>query len=468
MDTQSELNQLRAELESLKQTQSSGLVFHRYPEEGDAQLLLQGMIPSLSFNSHHSTVKNDSGSPPHLLFEGDNLSTLTALAATHKDRIDLIYIDPPYNTGNRSFVYNDAYHSTDGFKHSKWLSFMHPRLVLAKELLSKEGIIFVSIDDNSQAVLRLLMDSIFGSANFIGDVIRKTKSTTPDAKSGFNLQHENTLVYAKHRPSVSLKGKEKDFSRYKNPDNHPRGPWVSENPSARSGNPEHSYFPITNPFTGQVDLPPEGRLWSFSKNTVQKHIDNGTIVFKKENDGGRGFIWRRYAADVKNRFQSLNSLDGVSNEYLNQVGTKELKSLGMAGKFSYPKPSSFVKHLASFFPKDAIVLDFFAGSGTTGHAIAELNAEDSGQRQCILVTNNVEEDGNNNGIAQDVTSERMRRVLTGGVNNEGCGLEGELHYYTVVFVNPEKAVELESSEYVSSVQQTVSSLTEQRILLPVI
>lgn len=445
---------LRQENTRLKKSKDKlGLTYKTTAENGDAQMLLQGSIPFLKRIDELSVMKNDN-EPNHLLIEGDNISSLTILQQTHREKVDVIYIDPPYNTGNEDFVYNDNFKDKqpkgvhyvkrdDSFRHSKWLSFMKPRLELAKSLLKTTGVIFVSIDDNEQAYLKILMDEVFGSQNFVGELIRKTKSTTNDAGTGFNTQHESCLIFAKDSSKVRLEGAEKDLSRYTNPDDDPRGPWASDNPSAKSGTMENGWFPVVNPYTGKEDYPPEGRFWVFSKNTIQKHIDNGTIVFKKKyRKNERGFIYKRHLSQLKTTKQILNSLDTVDNRFMNQAATKEsLKVIG--DSFTYPKGIAFLKHILSFVNKSAIVLDFFAGSGTTGQAVAELNKEDGGTRQAILCTNNFEQDGTENGIARGITAERMRRVLTGkdwADGKEHDALPGNLTYYQVSFRNNESYI----------------------------
>lgn len=342
----------------------------------------------------------------NLLIEGDNYFALQLLQFTHRGKIDVIYIDPPYNTGNGDFKYNDAYvGSDDGSRHSKWLSFMDKRLKLARELLSNDGLIFISIDENEQAHLKCLLDSIFGYDNFIFDLIRKTKSTTNDAKTGINLQHEYCLVYAKNIKNINLLGGEKNLTDYANPDNDPNGPWISGNPTAKSGS-DLNYFEMKNPYTGKIDLPPKGRYWCFSTNTVEKHIQNNTIVFKKSHKKKeRGFIYKGYLNNLKTTQKTLDSLFFVDNSYMNQNATKEFKKILDANSFPYPKGVNFIKHiLMHSTKKNSIVLDFFSGSGTTGQAVLELNQDDDGKRNFILCTNN------ENNICESVTYERFNRL----------------------------------------------------------
>ncbi len=281
-----------------------GLANALYSEPCQKQLKLQESFTPQTLASKH---------PNNAIIIGDNLDALKLLKSAYSEKIKMIYIDPPYNTGNDDFIYVDNFRkdyqkilrevglmevdengkeieseSLKFFKntqgsgtHSGWLSFMLPRLKLAHDLLKEDGVIFISIDDNECANLKILCDEIFGEDNFVGDFIRKTKSTTNDAKIGLNYQHEFLLCYAKNKEFVNLLGGEKNLENYKNPDNDPNGAWINDNPSAKSGNMKTGYFGVTNPYTNKVDYPPVGMFWRFSQNTLQKHIDEGRICFKK-------------------------------------------------------------------------------------------------------------------------------------------------------------------------------------------
>ncbi|WP_324714498.1 site-specific DNA-methyltransferase [Helicobacter pylori] len=354
-----------------------------------------------AFKKNNKILKplNESTSK-HILIKGDNLDALKILKQSYSEKIKMIYIDPPYNTKNDSFIYSDDFSQSNeeilktldyskekldyiknlfGSKcHSGWLSFMYPRLLLAKDLLKQDGVIFISIDDNECAQLKLLCDEIFGEGNFVADFIRKTKSTTNDAKTGVNYQHEFLLCYAKDKNYTNLLGGEKNLENYKNPDNDPNGAWINDNPSAKSGNMKTGYFAVTNPYTNKVDYPPVGGFWRFSQNTMQKHIDEGHICFKKEHkDNERGFIYKRYLKDLKTTKKTFDSLIFSDNCYMNQVATKELLSLELAEYFSYPKGVDFMAKIVEHATeKGDIILDFFAGSGTTAHAVLESNKSD--------------------------------------------------------------------------------------------
>ena len=317
----------------------------------------------------------------------------------------MIYIDPPYNTG-KDFVYQDNFYingqfdeegnrlfentEANGRFHTDWLNMMYPRLKMARDLLTDDGVIFISIDDNEVSNLRKICDEIFGGGNFVADFIRKTKSSTNDAKTGLNYQHEMLLCFAKNKYNANLLGGSKNLSNYQNPDNDPNGVWVSADPSAKSGSYETGYFPIKNPYTNKEDYPPEGRFWAFSKNTLQQHIDNGRVCFKKEyKDNERGFIYKRYLKDLNTTLETFDSLKFTDNKFMNQVATKELKNLELVEYFPYPKGCNFLKEIIIHgSDKNSLILDFFSGSATTAHAVMhmQLNAEDGGgNRKFIMV-----------------------------------------------------------------------------------
>jgi len=354
-------------------------------------------------------VKEDSlnwDTTENLYIEGDNLEVLKLLQESYLGNIKLIYIDPPYNTG-KDFLYKDKFAQDrdeyledsgqvdeegnllfqnteyNGRFHSDWLTMMYPRLKLAKNLLSKDGVIFISIDDNEVHNLRKICDEIFGERNFVGEIIRKTKSSTNDPILNFNMQHDAIIVYSKS-DKFSFLGLPKDLSRYKNPDNDSNGPWVSSDPSAKSGG-EGTYFEIINPYTKKIDLPPQGRFWAFNKATFEEYVRSGKITFKKKHGPNeRGFIFKTYLKQLTNKVKPMDSLYFVRNEYMNQSATKELNDLNI--EFSYPKPVKFIKDLLKYsVDKNALILDFFSGSATTAHAVMELNAEDGGNRKYIMV-----------------------------------------------------------------------------------
>ena len=372
----------------------------------------------------------------HLLIEGDNYHTLSVLNYTHQGKIDLIYIDPPYNTGNKDFIYNDKYVDTvDTYRHSKWLNFMSKRLELARELLTERGSIFISIDENEFAQLKMLCDKIFGEENFVIDIIwNSRKSVSNDTI--ISLNHNHTLFYAKkisflqaNKTKYRLKASDEKFS---NPDNDVRGNWVADPfdaPQIR----KNLEYPIINPNTGETFYPPKGRHWRTTQEEFNKYSADGRIVFGK--NGKTKPQLKRFFTEAETKGISAKSIwDDVGTT---TNGTQELEKMFGEKIFNNPKPTSLIKRIleiASF--RDSIVLDFFAGSGTTGQAVIEYNKFDGGSRQFILATNNE----NNNGygrILDDVCYPRINKIFNGYENNKGekiDGLGNNLKYFKTSFV----------------------------------
>ncbi|KAF2956230.1 site-specific DNA-methyltransferase [Marinitoga sp. 38H-ov] len=375
-----------------------------------ARLLATDSVTTLIKEDKEWNNKEENKNSQNLLIRGDNLEVLKHLSNAYYKKIKMIYIDPPYNTGDDGFVYQDNrkftveefsklagvdeekakrildFVNSSSNSHSAWLTFMYPILYIARQLLRDDGIIFVSIDENEVAQLRILMDEIFGEENFVGDFIRKTKSMTGDKKTGLNIQHESIVCYARNISNIFLEGEEKDFDKYDNPDNDPNGEWVSADPSAKSGGPS-LYFEIINPYTGKIDLPPKGRYWAFSKETYTEYVKKGKIKFKTHHKNNeRGFIFKRYKNELQSSRNPVNSLEFCNNIYMNQAGTKELRELLNGEYFQNPKPVVLIKKLIYYSTSETdLILDFFAGSGTTGDAVMQLNAEDGGNRRYILV-----------------------------------------------------------------------------------
>lgn len=345
-----------------------------------------------------SSIDNFDEQCDGLLVNADNFQYLNLSQEKQTAKVKCIYIDPPYNTGGDGFVYKD------GYSHSSWLSMMNDRLRLAREYLTDDGVIFISIDEHEADNLKKICNMCFGDNNFVADFIRKTKSMTGDEGTGVNIQHENLLCYAKNKTNLFLIGDNKEFSSYSNPDNDINGEWTSGDPSAKSGG-ETTYFPIMNPYTGREDYPPKGRFWAFSKETLQEYIKNERIVFKRDyKNSERGFIFKRYKNNLSSNFNPINSLFATENDFMNSVGTKELFTIFNKNLFNNPKPQYLIqKIITSVNNKKANVLDYFAGSGTTGHAVINLNRGDNGNRKYILV-----EMGN---YFDQVTKPRIQKVI---------------------------------------------------------
>lgn len=371
---------------------------------------------------------------PHIIIEGDNYHALTCLNYTHRGKIDVIYIDPPYNTGSDGFTYKDKRilkEFPDGspvpkehpLRHSYWLSFMSKRLELAKNLLSDNGVIFISIDDNEQANLKLLCDKVFGEENYLNTIIWNKNSTTVMLnKEGFSSNTEYVMLYKKGK-SIQLQNNpisDKLAKSYNKDDNDGRGRYGSVHLYTNTNNnklvalkmPDGSYFEAK---------------WQVTQETFDQYVKDG-LVFKTPTG------WRKkiYLSNCKGSVPvTLLEQDTVGTT---KTGTSELQNIFETTPFAYPKPTTLIKYLIDRYPiKNATILDFFAGSGTTLHATMKLNAEDGGNRQCILVQ---QREGENN-ICENVTYERNRRVMCGYTNAKGEqveGLGGRLKYYRTAFV----------------------------------
>lgn len=431
-------NEEKSELLGLLRKQKKyGLVWEDKPE--DVEERLRDELPVLIEDTSKAIISTDADAPNHLLIEGDNLEALTALAYTHEGKIDVIYIDPPYNTGNKDFVYNDHFvDKEDSYRHSKWLSFMSKRLRIAKQLLSDKGVIFISIDDNEQAQLKLLCDEVFGGENNVGTIIWK-KKTNGNNMGLIAPVHDYILSYAHNINNLSNKSFGLPLSdeylkkKYSNPDNDPRGPWTTSDLSANHKGP---YYPITNPLTGEVHYPSKGRYWVFNENETLRRIDEGLIIFGKS--GNAKPVQKVF---LQNRETKKKNADSWWDKHgMNEDGTVELTEIfNESKKFVHPKPTITIKHLLTLpSNRDFTILDFFAGSGTTLHATMQLNAEDSGHRKCILVTNN------ENNICEEVTYERNKRVINGYTTPKGeevAGLKNNtLRYYRTSFVGRSRSM----------------------------
>ena len=416
----------RAALLELAATKRYGLVWEERTE--DVEERLREELPVLVEDKDLALTGGDKDAPNHILIEGDNLEALTTLSYTHEGKVDVIYIDPPYNTGNKDFVYNDSFvDSEDSYRHSKWLSFMSKRLRIAKRLLSDRGVIFISIDDNEQANLKLLCDEVFGERLFVTDLIwRSSDSSNHDSKK-FSIDYNHTLVYSKNDDWQPLKIErtEDNNAHYKNPDNDPRGPWFPSN--VQSPNPRANLmFDIVSTQGHIIKAPTKG--WRWSKEKMQEWIEDGTIIF---SDGGKRLVKKTFLKDQDGIIPS-NIWWDIEITGHNRNAKYELKKifpeLKTSDVFSTPKPTKFIRRILEISSyKESVILDFFAGSGTTLHAVMQLNKKDGSRRQCILVTNN------ENNICRDVTYERNRRVIEGYTTPKGVQVEGlhdnNLRYY---------------------------------------
>ena len=421
----------------LRESKTYGLVWEDKPEAMEERL--RDELPVLTEVKERALISEDKDAPNHILIEGDNLEALTTLAYTHAGRIDVIYIDPPYNTGNKDFVYNDSFvDKEDSYRHSKWLSFMSRRLKIAKQLLSDKGVIFISIDDNEQAQLKLLCDEIFSNSNFMGNIIWQSRTSISN-DDYISTNHNHTFIFAKQITSVQFNGEPIPDKDYVNPDNDPRGPWklVPIDANHVGGD---TVYGIINPNTGVEYFPPNKRIWAYNREGFEKLLKDGRIKFgmnDKSSPKRKMYLRERIAKGDSKTPSSI-----LLNAGTTQDGTNELISILGLKIFDYPKPSTFIKRLLYYTTqqnKNSITLDFFAGSGTTLHATMQLNAEDGGHRQCILVTNN------ENGICENVTYERNKRVIQGYTTPKGEHVAGltnnNLRYYRTEFVSRNRSVQ---------------------------
>ena len=406
-----------------------GLVWERDEIEADAALNDDYVALDLDAGLSHGD-----GPWSNLIIEGDNYDALRALRMTHKGAIRCIYIDPPYNTGNRDFVYNDRFvDKTHRFRHSLWLEFMYRRLQLAKELLADDGVIFVSIDDNELFRLGMLMDRVFGEDNWIQTLIwKKSYGGGAKAKHVVGL-HEYVLCFAKQKGligRIELPPDPKVLKYYKFRDEkfERRGPYRLQPLATNSMDMrENLRYPI--PYNGEEVWP--ARQWQWSRERVMAALEDDGLVFT--NKGGEWTInYKQYLLDENGNGRGAKPYSIIEGPYT-QEGTGEVRDILGDGKaFSFPKPSGVIAHLISYLPTDTLVLDFFAGSGTTAHAVAKLNAEDGGNRKFILVSSTeATEDAPDKNLCRDVCAQRVRRVLGGYTNAKGeavAGLGGGFAY----------------------------------------
>jgi site-specific DNA-methyltransferase (adenine-specific) len=410
------------EIENALTEKKYGLVWEKHSERVDE--MLKTHIPVFS-EAEEKKIIVDNGDDFNFLLEGDNLHSLKLLEKTHKGKIDVIYIDPPYNTKNREFIYDDCMiGEDDGYRHSKWLSFMAERLKISKELLSENGAIFINIDDNEHAQLKLLCDDVFGEENFLTSIPWHNRNSIQN-DTDISVNHEYILVYAKYKRVDNrrlkdsnrdkweqLKGftflpKETDKTKFSNPDNDLRGLWKADPFDAPNVRPNLTYT-IINPNTGEEYLPPRGRHWRISQDKFADALADNRIVFGKNGKG---------RPQLKVFYDEVNFKGAVADTWFDSdifgtstEGKKELLKLlpdtDAKKVFSTPKPTRLYVELMRISLKNtnATVLDYFAGSGTTGHAVMQLNKEDGGNRKYILCTNN------ENNICEEVTYQRLKNI----------------------------------------------------------
>ena len=426
-------------------------------------------MPTLDFKgkqhiySHHLTVPyhplkpdesgscNPAGIDDNLIIHGDNLHALKALLPRYANRIKCIYIDPPYNTGNEEWIYNDNVNSPlmqkwldknspidneDLERHDKWLCMMWPRLHLLKELLADDGVIFISIDDNEQHHLRMLMDEIFGEENFLADIIWQHRYGRSNNAKLFSNQREHVIAYRKSDAlfHIRVKRDEKLNETYSNPDNDLRGDWVSSsyvNPATKEQRPNLVYS-VVNPHTEAIVNHPT-HAWKYSQSTYEEHVREDRLWWGVKGNLRyprlKNFLSESEEKGIVPIDLMLADLAGTTDE-----GTKQLQEVmqSTALDFNNPKPTRLIENLIEIAEggsskADAIILDSFAGSGTTAHAVLAMNKEDDGNRKFIIIEC---ED-----YAETLTAERVRRVINGidTAKDETLqqGLGGSFRYCTL-------------------------------------
>ncbi len=366
----------------------------------------------------------------NLLVEGDNLQALKALLPYYAGKVKCIYIDPPYNTGNEKWAYNDNVNSPeirkwlgqtvgkeadDLSRHDKWLCMMYPRLVLLRDFLREDGAIFISIDDNEQQSLRFILDEIFGAQNFVATIIWQKMDSPKNTAVHFSEDHDYIVVYARDgnrwKPN-KLPRTEAMLARYKNPDNDSRGPWLLSDLAARNFY-NAGRYPITTKAGRVIDGPPAGSYWRVSKERFDELEKDGRIWWGKSGDNRPGI--KRFLSEVQ---------EGVVPQTLwfwKDVGStrnakQELSQLMAAGAsedlFITPKPTGLIQRILQIATNaNDLILDSFAGSGTTAHAVLQMNHEHGGDRHFLLIEID-------SAIAKDITAERIKRLVHGYKNTK--------------------------------------------------
>jgi adenine-specific DNA-methyltransferase len=447
------------EIKKLKKRRKYGIVWDEERARESFEKKAKGKLPILK-ELKDREIRTKERDPINVLIEGDNYHALSVLSYTHKGNVDVIYIDPPYNTGKKDeWKFNDRYvDDEDAYRHSKWLSFMEKRLRLAKSLLKTEGVIFISIDDNEYAQLKLLCDEIYGEKNFVASIVWQKVYSPKNQSRIISTDHEFILTYAKKIDKTDfslLPRTEKMNERYKNPDNDSRGLWQSGDLIANEER-KNGHFIIKGPHGDEFDAP-LGKHWAYSKENLEGFIGDNRIWFGKE---GKSFPRLKQFLSEVQQGRKASTIFPYTEVGHSDEAKKELKEFfGQSEElFSTPKPTRLIKQILRLIKnRDAIVLDFFAGSGTTGQSTLELNREDGGNRLFILCTNN-EVDSKTDlefaergihkgspeyekeGICQKICYPRIEKVIKGYSNSDGKqtdGIGGNLKYFITDFVESE-------------------------------
>lgn len=428
------------EIESALNSKKYGLVWEKHEEAVDIQM--QDNIPVFTEANDKEICFVPNGEYNFLL-EGDNLHSLRLLEKTHRGKVDVIYIDPPYNTKNKDFIYDDVFvDGADGYRHSKWISFMAERLSIAEKLLSDKGCIFISIDDNEQASLKILCDEIFGEDKFVAHIPWRKRTAKSDVPFGISQDCESILCYANSEFRAAVKGKER---KYFETDDFPGRQWRFHDLTTQRTIEErpNSNYTMVNPKNGEEFPVNPLRCWAITIDTFQQYYDENRVIFPGDYDflNISKPVLRYWKDDDMKKAGADFGLVAASTYLpseivgMTQDGTKEITALFGSKKFSYPKPVGLIKYLveiATVRNTEALILDFFAGSGTTAQAVLELNQADNGNRKFILCTNN------ENKICEDITYPRIKTVITGKRTDGSVyseGIPANLKYYRTDFVS---------------------------------
>ncbi len=436
-------------IKNLKRRKKFGLVWEDKPEEIVRQV--EAELPVIE-EVPERAIEKLKDAPTNFVIEGDNYHSLSVLNYTHTGKVDVIYADPPYNTGSNTWVYNNRIvDSNDTYRHSKWLTFMRERLTLAKQLLKETGIITVTIDDYELFTLGMLMDEIFGEENKVGVLAVENNPRGRTANRFYATSHEYYVVYAKNAKlatisNLPLTEEQKKVFKYEDEISpyRMRGMRKSGADSRRKDRPKQFYPIYINPETLQgslekhdswdeilpIDNTGSERVWIIGTERCKEFLEDGTIIINKAKSGSG------YSLFVKDRIKAGRKARTVwvdpRYDTSSHGATLLLKMFGEK-VFDYPKSLWAVRdflYTAAGENKEALILDFFAGSGTTGHAVLELNKEDGGKRQFILCTNN------ENGIAENVTYPRVKNVIDGYSKYEG--IKSNLRYFKTALVSKQQ------------------------------
>lgn len=474
--------QLLAEINRLKKNKKYGLVWEHKKEQVIEDFETQQ--PYLQ-EVTEKRIENAPGEPTNLIIEGDNFEALSILNYTHAGKVDVIYIDPPYNTGAKDWVYNNDYvDENDAFRHSKWINMMSARLELAKNLLRETGFIVCAIDHYELFGLGLLMDEIFGEENRLGVIAVVHKSEGRNQEKFFGTSHEYALFYAKDRRSANFNNVAIDDDVKETFDRKDATGSFRLNNYRRDGggdhnlrkNKPHFYYPIyvspdlrtlTTKYTeGYVEVLPitnsgQERTWKTRKETFEQRNSSGLII--AERVGNKVQVFEKYYENQVIKTHWVNP-----KYHAIHYGTKIVNDILGNDKFDFPKSLFLIEDILKITSrKEDVILDFFAGSGTTGHAVIELNKEDGGHRQFILCTNNGDKGPDSVKIAEDITYPRIKTVIT-GKRQDGSkysdGIPANLRYYKIEHKEKKASIDanrLEIVRYLEDIIQVKENAFEQ-------